>query len=225
MTKTRSAAMGGRFKIGVALLCLAFCSGCALIVDNRLPVENVQPELKWDLESYAEFVAQNMSAINARYSKDYLPYEFVVDTENGSTLIQNLIDPISASAIEIESASSSGDTREGISRIHQYIKDEYAFVIQPYEWLSVEETMRTGKGDCKNLSLLMLSMLLSSGHHAYAAISNGHMWVNAYYDSKWHILEIDQDPQRNKVYRLPGFYEYPLYKIYVDHSEKRRRRK
>ena len=34
-------------------------------------------------------------------------------------------------------------------------------------------------------------------------------------------LKWDLDPERQKIYRIPGFYENPLYKIYPERSEKR----
>jgi hypothetical protein len=40
----------------------------------------------------------------------------------------------------------------------------------------------------------------------------------------WFVLELDQNPERQKIYRIPNFYENLLYKIYADRSEKRKRR-
>jgi hypothetical protein len=48
------------------------------------------------------------------------------------------------------------------------------------------------------------------------------MWVNVFYDNEWHGLEVDRDPERNKIYSIPGFYEDPLYKIFIDRTEKRK---
>jgi len=36
------------------------------------------------------------------------------------------------------------------------------------------------------------------------------------------VLDIDKDPERNKIYKIPGFYNHPLYTIYADHTEKRK---
>ena len=223
MKQMRWAAKGYGVAIGAAGLYLIFCSGCAIFVANRLPAEEAEPELKWNIESYAEFVQQNMAAINSLYSRDYRPHEFIVDTDNGSTPIQNLIEPSRTVSLGMGLGLNGDDRRDRISRIHQYVVNEYKFVMQPREWTSVDETIETGRGDCKNLSLLALSILIADGHQAYAAISNGHMWVNVYYDGSWHVLEMDQDRERNKIYNLPGFYDYPLYRIYVDHSEKRKK--
>jgi hypothetical protein len=201
------------------------CTGCAVLLREKPPEEKIFPELIWNLESYAAFVKQNMKEINAKYSIDYVPYEFVVDTENGSTVIQNLIEPKAGAAIgaDLETYSNSEDPDKLIP-IYQYVINEYNYILEPFEWQTVEETIKTKKGDCKSLSLLLMSLLLSANYDAYAAISNGHMWINVYENYQWHVLELDHDPERNKIYRIPGFYENPLFRIFPNHSEKRKKR-
>jgi len=49
-----------------------------------------------------------------------------------------------------------------------------------------------------------------------------HTVSECFYEGRWHILEVDRDPARRKVYALPGFYERPLYKIYLECSMKRK---
>jgi transglutaminase-like putative cysteine protease len=213
-----------RKNLTVGILCLFVFSGCAALYKKEIPEEPIIPELKWDLDSYAEFVKQNMTEINARYSPDYVFYEFVVDTEYGSTVIQNLIDPEAASAITADLGNHSNpEYRDKLVTIYQYTIEEYNYILDPYTWQSVEETIRTKKGDCKSLSLLLMSLLLSAGYDTYAGIANGHMWVEVHENHRWHVLELDQNPQRHKIYRIPGFYDDPLYKIYPDRSEKRKR--
>jgi transglutaminase-like putative cysteine protease len=87
----------------------------------------------------------------------------------------------------------------------------------------VQETIRTQKGDCKSLSLLLMSLLTAAGLDAYAGISNGHMWVVANENNRWQVWDLDQNPARKKIYAIAGFYDDPLYKIYPDRSEKRKR--
>jgi len=208
----------------VGVLWLFVFSGCAALFKKEIPEEPIIPELKWDLDSYAEFVEQNMAEINARYSSGYIDYEFVVDTEYGSTVIQNLIDPAAASAITPDlGINSNPEYPDRLNRIYQYIIEEYDYILDPHTWQPVAETIRTKKGDCKSLSLLLMSLLLSAGYDAYAAIANGHMWIQVYENYQWLVLELDQNPARQKIYRIPGFYENPLYKIYPDRSEKRKR--
>ena len=208
----------------VAVLWLFVFSGCAALFKKEIPEEPIIPELIWDLDSYAKFVKQNMAEINARYSSDYIAYEFVVDTDYGSTAIQNLIDPETASADTPDlGIHPNPEYPDRLNRIYQYIIKEYDYILDPHTWQPVAETIRAKKGDCKSLSLLLMSLLLSAGYDVYAAIANGHMWVQVHQDYQWVVLELDQNPERQKIYRIPGFYENPLYKIYPDRSEKRKR--
>lgn len=198
--------------------------GCAAIQREKIPAESIIPELKWNLSSYAEFVKENMTEMNANYSNVYAPYEFIVDTDYGSTVIQNLLDTESTTSINAGlMGGANPEPSEPLMRIYQHIINHYNYILDPLKWQSVEETIRTQKGDCKSLSLLLMSSLTNAGYNTYAGISNGHMWVNVNYDNQWQVLELDLDPERNTIYRIPGFYENPLYKIYPDRSEKRKR--
>jgi hypothetical protein len=49
------------------------------------------------------------------------------------------------------------------------------------------------------------------------------MWTNVYFDNEWHVLEVDKDSDRNKIYQMPGFYKDPIYKVFIDHTMKRKR--
>jgi hypothetical protein len=214
-----------RFKIITSgMLGVFLLSGCAAIHREKIPAESILPALKWNMASYAEFVKENMTEINANYSTDYIPYEFIVDTDYGSTVIQNLVDSESAKAINNGLPHvSNTEASDRFKRIYHYIVNHYDYIMDPLRWQSVEETISVRKGDCKSLSLLLMSCLAAAGYETYAAISNGHMWVNVNFDNQWQVLELDLDPERNTIYRIPGFYENPLYKIYPDRSEKRKR--
>jgi hypothetical protein len=210
--------------IVLGMLWVFLLSGCAAIQREKIPEESIIPELKWNLASYAQFVKENMTEINANYSTEYTLYEFVVDTDFGSTVIQNLLDPESATAINAGFMSDANpEPSESLMRIYQHIINHYDYILDPGKWQSIEEIIRAKKGDCKSLSLLLMSCLAAAGYDTYAGISNGHMWVNVNNDDQWQVLELDQDPERNTIYRIPGFYENPLYKIYPDRSEKRKR--
>ena len=211
--------------IAFGVLGVFFLSGCAAIQKEKIPAETIIPELKWNLASYAEFVKENMTEMNANYSTVYAPYEFIVDTDYGSTVIQNLFDPEFTTSINAGLMSDANpEPSEPLMRIYQHIINHYDYILDPVKWQSVEETIRTQKGDCKSLSLLLMSCLTNAGYNTYAGISNGHMWVNVNHDNQWQVLELDLDPERNTIYRIPGFYENPLYKIYPDRSEKRKRK-
>jgi transglutaminase-like putative cysteine protease len=208
----------------VAMLWILILGGCAAVQRERAPAESIVPEVKRHLELYAEFVRENMDEINARYSTTYVACEFIVDMDDGSTVIQDLIDPTSVAGINaVLRTGTISRYPHKIRRIYQYILSHYEYVIDPHRWQSVQETIRTRKGDCKSLSLLLVSLLTSAGFDAYAGISNGHMWVVADENNRWQVLDLDQNPARKKIYGLPGFYDDPLYKIYPDRSEKRKR--
>ncbi len=210
--------------ITISLLGALLLWNCAAIQREKISAESIIPEEKWHLESYAAFVKENMSQIEANYSTVYTVYEFIVDRDYGSSVIQDLIDPEPVADINavLKTSAISRDPYK-ISRIYQYILKQYNYVIDPHRWQTVEETIKTRRGDCKSLSLLLMSLLVSAGCDAYAGISNGHMWVVAYESNRWRVLELDKNPARNKIYDIPGFYDFPLYKIYPDRSEKRKR--
>ena len=205
----------------LSLIFVVICGGCAVIIKEKRPEEIISTILPWDVKNYADFLKQNMKDMNERYSTEYVPYDFVVDTEWGSTRIQNLIEPEIALEIKDRPWSDHMENDYKLYKIFKYVQNNYIFFIEPDKWLTVKETVKSKKGDCKGLSLLLMSLLISTGYEIHAAISNGHMWVNAFYDSSWHVIEIDNDPERNEIYSIPGFYHNPLYKIYPDHTEKR----
>ena len=194
--------------------------GCARL-SNLQTAEAVPGLSPWDADTYAQYVEQNIRELNRRYTEQYEPVEFVVDTAGGSARIQLLIDP-SATALMAEVISDPAlDDGGKIDAIMEVIRQRFEYIPEPAVWAPVKETIRDGRGDCKNLSLLLMSALTASGIEAYAGVSNGHMWVRAYDGRRWHTLETDKDPERNRIYRIPGFYDYPLYKIYADRSLKR----
>jgi len=214
---------GGGIKFFLLLLIFAMIfGGCAAIIKEKPPEEIVTPALPWDVKNYAVFLKQNMKNMNERYSTKYASYDFVVDTDRGSTLIQNLIEPEIALKIKDRPWSDSMEDDYKLYKIFKYVQNDYTFFMEPDKWPAVKETVKSKRGDCKSLSLLLMSLLISAEIDTHAAISNGHMWVNAFYDSRWHVLEIDSDPERNKIYSIPGFYDNPLYRIYPGHTEKRR---
>ena len=190
---------------------------------KKYPEELTMPALPEELQDYAIFLKKNMAGINETYSKEYILFNFEVDTDNGSRLIQAFINPEAASSISHNLGLENLEDKEKIYILYNYVINEYAFIIDPFKWQTVEETVKIKRGDCKSLSLLLMSLLISAGIDSYVAISNGHMWTNAYFESEWHVLEIDRNSDRNKIYQMPGFYKDPLYKVFIDHTVKRKR--
>jgi hypothetical protein len=207
-----------------AMLWILILGGCAAVQREKIPAEPVVPEVKRHLALYESFVKENIAEINALYSTTYVPCEFIVDLDDGSSPIQDLIDPAAVASINLLLRTGAGSrTPYKVRRIYQYILSHYDYVIDPHRWQSIEETIRIQKGDCKGLSLLLLSLLTSAGIDSYAGISNGHMWVVAKENNRWQVLDLDQNPARKKIYSIPDCYDDPLYKIYPDRSEKRKR--
>lgn len=149
--------------LAIGITCTFLLVGCATLFWKEVAKDKVVLELKWDLESYAEFVKQNMNEKNKKYSSDYSLYDFVVDTEYGSTLIQNLIDPEAVATIATDlGLNDDREYRNNLSNLYQYVIEEYNYILSPYEWQTVTETVKAKKGDCKSLSLLLMSILVSS---------------------------------------------------------------
>ncbi len=209
--------------LALLLMYIATCIGCTPKVKKEYPEKIITPTFPEELQDYATYLKQNMANMDEKYSSEYVPFDFVVDTDYGSTLMQNLIDPEAVSSIVNELNVNDLEYEKKISHIYEYVISEYAFNVGPFGWQAVEETIKAKKGDCKHLSLLLMSLLLSADIDAHVAISNGHMWVNVFYNNNWHILEVDQDSERNKIYQIPRFYKNPLYKIYTDHTVKLKR--
>ena len=212
-------------KILACLMLMIFVAhtGCTPSVKEKYPKDIMTLKLPETLKGYAAFLKQNMEGINERYAKTYIPFNFKVDTDYGSTLIQTFINPEAVSAITDKLGVKNLAYKEKISAIYNYVIHEYAFIMDPLKWQTVQETIKTKRGDCKSLSLLLMSLLLSADIDACAAISNGHMWTNVFFDNEWHVLEVDKDPDRNKIYQIPGFYENPVYKVFRDRTLKRKR--
>ena len=206
------------------LLWIGLGIGCSAFWGRKAPEEGdllFQQRSNYD---YAQFIQQNMKMINERYATDYELSEFVVDTDTGSSRIQNLIEPEAVASIVEEMRAKDLKDEDRILYIYKYLTEEYDYVLDADHWPTVEETVKAKKGDCKGLSLLLMSLWLSAGFDAYVAISNGHMWANVHYDNRWHLFEVDNDFERKKIYNLPGFYQYPLYKIFKDQTYKRKRK-
>lgn len=206
------------------LLWIGLGLGCAAFWERKAPDEGDLPFQQWGNYDYSQFIQQNMKMKNEKYATGYELKEFVVDTDTGSTLIQNLIEPGVVASIVEELRVKNLEDKDQILYIYDYLTEAYDYVLDANHWPTVQETVKTKKGDCKGLSLLLMSLWLSAGFDAYVAISNGHMWANVRYDNRWHLFEVDKDIERKKIYNLPGFYQYPLYKIFKDQTYKRKRK-
>lgn len=210
-------------RIGCLALCFAVLTGCAALT-GRGPLEEEVPAREWEVKRYSRFLEQNMEMINDIYSTVYRPYPFVVDTAQGSVPVQRLIDPRAVMPI-VEALKDGKDPDDAlIWWLYEYVIREYRFVVDARYWPTIDETLERKEADCKGLSLLLMSLFLAAGYDAYAAISNGHMWVRGSDGLRWHTFELDKDPTRNQVYSINGFYDNPLFKVYRDQAFKRKRK-
>jgi transglutaminase-like putative cysteine protease len=213
---------GMAVRCALALVSAVVMLSCALLKPVEEPEYPVEP---WSIESYADFVRRNMVYLNEMYTTAYAPHEFVVDTDSGAVRVQELLDI--GFAVRAFDDIDTPDPEPGrhIQRLLSHVLNSFDYRVDPHRWVPVREVIQSRRADCKGLSLLLLSLLTASGIEAYAAVSNGHMWVNAYDGSRWHVLETDTDPERGRIYTIPGFYENPLFKIYPNVSLKRKPRK
>ena len=202
-----------------------FFTGCSLAPSYKKSGTFKEIFIPQNMLDYSNYIQKNQKNINQTYSQFYCNYEYLVDSSSGVTRIQNLINPESVHSIANEIIAKSQSKTEKTYVFFTYVVRHFKYFSMPEMWPTVAQTLKTRKGDCKGLSLLLLSALIFFDIECYAAISNGHMWVVAELDGESKIFETDSDPDRNLIYRLPGFYEKPLFKIYYKKSEKRIRMK
>lgn len=197
--------------------------GCGQHLERltKTPPPPIEP---WNPDVYGTFIAENRVLMDHIYSDEYVEYPFMVDSEVGSVLIQDLIDPEAVRPLAKQILPVEGDSRQILDAAQRYLMVAIRYRARPGAWMTVNETLEIGAADCKGRSLLLLSLLLAANQEAYAAIGNGHMWVVIKVDGRWQTVETDPDPERRRIYSMPGFYERPLYKIYADRTIKRRRR-
>lgn len=200
-----------------------FLLGCSLRQQERNNQFIGAEVASYDLiQEYITEVQQNIKKIEYKYTKEYIKCDFIVDLENSSTHVQDLIDTLSVKPI-LKSLNLEGvPVEQKASSIYRYVISNFSFVQDPYTWPTVKETIENKSGDCNSLSLLLMSLFYSSGIETYSAVSNGHMWVYALVNGNWLLFELDQDPLRKRIYRIPGFYKYPIYKIYINYTMRRK---
>ena len=204
-------------------LWILFLTGCAILRGKKTFEEELYFK-EWDIHNYSLFLQQNMKMVNEIYSTDYEPYDFVVDIDERNVPIQSLVDSELVMPIIADLEVKNSLEKKLIWFIYEYVLEEYDYVMDAYHWPRISETLENKEGDCKGLSLLLMSLLLAAGFDSYVAISNGHMWVNGYDGNQWYLFEVDKDPERKKIYQIPDFYENPLFKVFKNQTYKRKRK-
>lgn len=208
--------------VGVcAALSIVGCSHRSVPPEDHVAWPVIDP---WNPDSYRAFRAENLALMDLIYSDEYIEYPFTVDLENGAAPVQHLIDLEALRSVANKISSNGEDSRQILNAARQYLKTTTIYRARPGIWPTVPDTLESGLADCKGRSLLLLSLLLAASQEAYAAIGNGHVWVVVRVNGRWETVETDPDPERGKIYAIPGFYDRPLYKVYADRTLKRRRR-
>jgi len=198
----------------LAGLCL--CHGCASIPDSlkEKPPEN----------AYLQYLKMNMAMQEEIYAATYRGVVFTVETTAGSRRVQELLDLTGTRQLALQLTHGVADDRLQAERLYRYVTTSFRYVRMPELWMSAAEARHLGYGDCKSLSLLLLSLMINCGFDAYAAVGHGHMWVSVKIGERWHVFETDTDPARRAIYGQPDFYRYPLFRIFPDRTEKRKRK-
>jgi transglutaminase superfamily protein len=202
---------------------LSLFAGCTFLETKGAQTVSEESVGTWTMETYQQFLADNQKHINHLYSDDYEDYLFLVDTDEGARPIQDLISAETVRSLWTGKEHLSDS--EKVSLYYSYIEGHFTYIPTPNKWPVLEQTLKSREGDCKGLSLLLISLLLSADLECYGAINHGHMWVNVKVGGKWKVLETDSDPDRNTIYQSPGFYELPLFKVYHHKTQKRVRKK
>ncbi|MFH1980762.1 MAG: transglutaminase domain-containing protein [Pseudomonadota bacterium] len=197
--------------------------GCAVRARPVLDQPGAIPGQPDALASYREMVVENIVLINRLYQPRYEGTAYIVDTDTGSTPVQALINA-EAAARYLNRYGTDRSDGSAADDVLTLVHSRFEYVDETQPWQDVAETIASGRGDCKNLSLLLLALLETAGVPAYAGISNGHMWVVSGAPENVRIMEVDTSPVRRSVYAIAAFYDMPLYRIYTTHAEKRRRR-
>ena len=109
---------------------------------------------------YSNYIQENQKNINQTYSQSYCNYEYLVDSSSGVTRIQNLINPESVHSIANEIIAKSQSKTEKTYVFFNYVVRHFKYFSMPEMWPTVAQTLKTRKGDCKGLSLLLLSALI-----------------------------------------------------------------
>jgi hypothetical protein len=195
--------------------------GCAA-VRKPLDTEIISPTES--PEAYVAFWSENKRWIDQIYADAYSVYPIIVDTDSGSRDILTLIDPDAAKPLMNVIVTAGAPPDHVVRRCYRYVVTHFRYLPSPDRWPTVQQTLKQRSGDCKGLSLLLMSLLTAADIDASAEISNGHMWVRVDLDGATIILETDQSPGRQAIYNSPGFYDRPLLRVTTKQTLRRIRK-
>lgn len=204
--------------IGPIILLLFGCAYTSKPLDTDIISPMESPE------AYIAFWSENKRLINHIYADDYAEYPIIVDTVSGSRDILALLDPGAAKPLLNAIVTAGMPPDHVVRRCHRYVVTHFRYVPSPHLWPTIRQTLEQRSGDCKGLSLLLMSLLMAADIDVSVEISNGHMWVRVARDGKTAILETDQTPERQAIYNSPGFYDRPLLRVTPEQTLRRIRK-
>lgn len=208
----------------IIIMFILLSGGCSSSILHESSQPSRMPGNILDNDNYKKFVIENLEILDQIYSDSYVECEYLVKTDYGIKTVQTLIDPEATRVLLNNLKTDKLLKHELIMICFHYVLNYFKYFPSPDTWPSVDLTIKLKKGDCKGLSLLLISMLQLLDIDCYGAVNNGHMWVEAFNDDNWLILETDSDKKRNSIYQLKGFYDKPMFRIHINRSEKRIRK-
>lgn len=203
-------------------LTISLFVGCAAV---RKPLDTDIISPTESPEAYIAFWSENKRLIDQIYADDYSVYPIIVDTDSGSRDILTLIDPEAAKPLMDAIVTAGAPPDHVVRRCYRYVVTHFRYLPSPDLWPTVRQTLKQRSGDCKGLSLMLMSMLMAADIDSSAEISNGHMWVRVDLDGTTTILETDLTPDRQAIYNSPGFYDRPLLRVTPNQTLRRIRKK
>ncbi len=205
----------------VIVLTISLLFGCAAV---RKPLDTDIISPTESPEAYIAFWSENKRLIDQIYADGYSVYPISVDTDSGSRDILTLIDPEAVKPLMNTIVAAGAPPDHVVRRCYRYVVTHFRYLPSPDLWPTVRQTLKQRSGDCKGLSLLLMSMLTAADIDASAEISNGHMWIRVDLNGTTTILETDQTPERQVIYHSPGFYDRPLLRVTPNRTLRRIRK-
>ncbi len=170
---------------------------------------------------------ENERKIEKKYSKDYEAVEEKYsdrrDEDGNAISVKAFIRPEQTAELIVKMKLANLTAERRIQTIYSFVKMNFEFVADEENedyWQYPNETLKRGKGDCEDLSILLASMLIQAG------IQEGLIRVNA---KNWHVyttvnldgkMVLETDPNRDNAYS----YEWPSFKWNRQVVEVRKRR-
>ena len=127
-------------------------------------------------------------------------------------------------AQKLKSISKSNDdyiikTYDFIKANVQYVLDKKSFGMEEYVQMP-DETLRNGKADCEDMSILFVNLMLHAGIPARMALgyggSSSHRWPEVIYGGQWYVFDptVDKSQGIFPISEYKSYHYDPLYYVY-----------